>query len=83
VSAPDLGALRWRCRRGMRELDLLLEGHLARHGALMNDVALACFERLLEQTDMDLYHWFTGRGRPTDAPLAALIDTIRRERHSL
>ena len=80
MSAPSLEQLRWRCRRGMRELDLLLAGHLDRHGAGFDDEAHAAFQLLLAQTDMDLYDWFTGRAQPPAGPLHDLIATILAER---
>ncbi len=80
MSAPALEQLRWRCRRGMRELDLLLAGHLDRHGAGFDEPARAAFELLLAQTDMDLYDWFTGRALPPAGPLAELVVRILAER---
>lgn len=80
MSAHSLEQLRWRCRRGMRELDLLLAGHLDRHGAGFDDDARAAFELLLAQTDMDLYDWFTGRATPPDGPLHDLVTVILAER---
>ncbi|MGE0858268.1 MAG: succinate dehydrogenase assembly factor 2 [Gammaproteobacteria bacterium] len=71
--------LRWRCRRGMRELDLLLAGHLDRHGADLDGAALATFERLLGCIDVDLYAWFTGRETSSDPALQALVEQILRE----
>ena len=71
--------LRWRCRRGMRELDLLLAGHLDRHGADLSGPELAIFERLLGCIDVDLYAWFTGREAPSDPELRALVEQILRE----
>ena len=76
----EFNRLRWRCRRGMRELDLLLAGHLDRHGAAFDDDARAAFELLLAQTDMDLYDWFTGRAAPPPGPLAMLVSHILAER---
>ena len=64
----------------MRELDLLLTGHLDRHGAALDAGELHVFKRLLEQADIDLYHWFTGRERAVDADFAALVSRILDER---
>jgi antitoxin CptB len=44
------GRLRWRCRRGMRELDVLLERCIDA-GALDEPAAQGAFERLLELPD--------------------------------
>ena len=79
MADQKLNQLRWRCRRGMRELDLLLAGHLERHAGQLQGAALDTFERLLDCTDIDLYGWFTGRERCADAALGELIATILRE----
>jgi succinate dehydrogenase flavin-adding protein (antitoxin of CptAB toxin-antitoxin module) len=63
----------------MRELDILLSGHLDRHGDTLDGHALEVFERLLASTDMDLYGWFTGRETSDNAELAALVALIVRE----
>lgn len=70
--------LRWRSRRGMRELDQLLGRCLDR---LLrepgDDDALDRFERLLDCEDDQLWRWCLGHGRPDDAGLAALLDALR------
>lgn len=76
MSETHLNRLRWRCRRGMRELDILLEPWLVKHGASLSGEELERFSTLLDCNDMDLYTWFTGRGEPDDAELAALISRI-------
>ena len=60
----------------MRELDVLLVGYLDQFDDNMQADDEALFEHLLEQTDMDLYAWFTGRSRPPDSALARLIEQI-------
>ncbi|MEX2479264.1 MAG: succinate dehydrogenase assembly factor 2 [Gammaproteobacteria bacterium] len=77
MDVARLKRLRWRCRRGMRELDLLLEPWLARHGETMDTAALAEFERFLDCPDMDLHDWLTGRSEPGDPHFAELIAHIR------
>jgi antitoxin CptB len=49
--------LRWRCRRGMLELDLVLAGFLAQGYLLLNDAQKQQFDRLLDETDPNLYDW--------------------------
>lgn len=73
----ELGRLRWRCRRGMRELDQLLGGWLDAAGAAAPAARLAGFAALLECEDSDLWDWLSGRSRPPDAALAGLVDEIR------
>jgi antitoxin CptB len=75
----DLGRLRWRCRRGMKELDRLLVAWLDRHGATASAPELDRFVRLLDAEDPDLWHWVTGRRAPADPELEALVGQIRAE----
>lgn len=73
----SLSQLRWRCRRGMRELDLLFERFLeSDHNSLTNKEKLD-FVRLLECQDDRLYSWFYQGEVPDDASFAALVTRIR------
>ena len=73
----EAGRLRWRCRRGMRELDQLLGGWLDVHYAHAGEKTRAAFAELLEQPDPELWHWLQGHGAPDDAHWRAVIDEIR------
>ena len=70
------GQLRWRCRRGMKELDLVLGSWLERRWAGADAEQRAAFERLLEEQDPEIAAWLLGRQRPADASLAALVDEL-------
>jgi antitoxin CptB len=70
--------LRWRCRRGMKELDLLLARWLEQRWAGADDARRRDFEWLIEQPDPDLADWLLGGARPAGASRAALIDDIVR-----
>lgn len=76
---PDIapGRLRWRCRRGTRELDRLLGGWLDAHYAGADASARAAFDRLLDVPDPELWAWFTGASRPPDPDFARIVDEIR------
>lgn len=69
--------LRWRCRRGMRELDLLLEQFLDNGYATLDEGGRDGFERLLGCQDDTLFGWFYQGEVPEDAELAALVERIR------
>ena len=69
--------LRWRSRRGMRELDVLLTRFIDQRFNSLSNEAQDDFERLLEQSDIDLYRWLTGRSLAPDASFAQMIDEIR------
>ena len=73
----DVGRLRWRCRRGMRELDQLLGWYLDARYARAGDDAKVAFVELLDQPDPELWHWLQGHGAPDDARWRGVIDEIR------
>jgi antitoxin CptB len=49
--------LRWLCRRGMKELDVLLEAFLAREAEALRDGAWPELETLLAEEDDVIWHW--------------------------
>lgn len=51
--------IRWRCRRGMKELDLLLERFVARGLQDFPQARLPELEALLAQPDIDLFRLLT------------------------
>lgn len=70
--------LRWRCRRGRRELDLLLGRYLSRHYEHAAAAERAGFEALLKRSDPDLEDLLTGRMAPPSPEQARVIERIRR-----
>ena len=78
-SDAELSRLKWRCRRGMRELDVLLERFLERqYSAASSEIQLA-FARLLTLPDPEIFALIMGR-QITENP--ELRDVIQRLRHS-
>jgi len=69
--------LRWACRRGMLELDVLLTNFLEKGypGLTQSDQAL--FAELLDEPDPLLFQWLLGRITPEDARFAKMADMIR------
>ena len=74
----ELSRLRWLCRRGMKELDLVMSGYLERHYASASSLQQAQFRDLLQMPDPDLYDLLLGRGEPDDPDLAALLQLLRK-----
>jgi len=72
------GKLLWRCRRGMKELDVLLTHFVETRYPALDAEAKACFIHLLEFQDPDLYSWLTGKTTPEKPAIAAMIDEINR-----
>jgi antitoxin CptB len=66
--------LRWRCRRGMREMDMLMLGWLERHWPTASREAQANFEELVEQLDQDILAWVLGREHPPERFAARIAE---------
>jgi antitoxin CptB len=73
----ELRRLRWRCRRGMRELDQLLERWLDREFATTSEAERDVFRRLLDCEDDRLWRWFLGHEPADDDEIAALVARMR------
>ena len=73
--APELGKLRWRCRRGMKELDVLLARYVDERFGGASSLEQAAFGRRLETQDTVLYAYCLGSERPP-LEFAALIERI-------
>ena len=69
--------LRWRCRRGMRELDQLFGRYVDREWAQASEAERGVFLQLLDCEDDKLWRWFMGYEHCPDAELAALVERIR------
>jgi len=64
----EFNRLRWNCRRGMLENDLVLEKFLDRHAEGLEGKRLAAFKSLLELDDNSLWALVSGR---TEQPAGA------------
>lgn len=76
-SDPNYQRLRWRCRRGMRELDRILEAFLEREYAGLDAAQKLRFAEFLELPDPDLHAYLVGRAEPVDPELAQLLRRMR------
>ncbi|MEA5446161.1 succinate dehydrogenase assembly factor 2 [Gammaproteobacteria bacterium AB-CW1] len=74
---PPLSRLRWLCRRGMKELDVMLEAYLARAWETASQDEKQAFVRLLDRQDPELWDWLTGRTEPEERDLAHVVSRIR------
>lgn len=69
--------LKWRCRRGMRELDILLEGFLEEQFFALSPAERDAFELLLDCGNQELMAWFIDGESPEDDALADIVNRIR------
>jgi antitoxin CptB len=68
----ESGRLRWHCRRGMKELDVLLQRWLDRRHDAASSADRAAFEAFLELPDPDLAGYLL-RGEPAPARFQRLL----------
>jgi antitoxin CptB len=68
-----LDVLRWRCRRGMRELDVLLERYLRERYPCAPAAEQQAFEALLDLPDPELLAFVMRRQTPLDPHWAHVI----------
>ena len=73
---PEARALLWRCRRGMKELDVLLERYAAAVLPQAGPAERRLFARLLEQPDPELAGYLLGGEPPLEPEMAALVTRI-------
>ena len=71
-----LKRLRWKARRGMKELDVLLEAFFASQADSLLAGDWPQLELFLSQEDDVLFDWISGRDLPVDQDLLLLIETI-------
>ncbi len=67
--------LRWQCRRGLLELDLLFTGFLENQYSALRPDEQGTFRRLLEQPDQMLLAWLQGQHKPP-VELQKIIDKV-------
>ena len=69
--------LLWRCRRGIREMDLLLETFMHRHYPSLSEDEKKLFEAFLDESDPDLLNWIMGRNEPGNVAYLPLLAKIK------
>lgn len=69
--------LKWACRRGMLELDLLLLAFLENAYPQLDIADKALFQRILKSEDQELFGWLLGRQPVPGVAEARIIALIR------
>jgi len=81
LDAHAVGKLRWRCRRGLLENDLLLERFFATHGSHITERQGWLLEELMQLADNDLMDLLLRRREPQgelDRPeMKQLLELLR------
>ncbi|MCP5142364.1 MAG: succinate dehydrogenase assembly factor 2 [Gammaproteobacteria bacterium] len=73
---PTRERLRWQCRRGMLELDLVLSAYLESRYSNLDDAGKQRFVDLLSVDDPTLNAWMFGNQSPVDAEMVAVIADV-------
>lgn len=68
--------LKWACRRGMLELDVLFMPFVETGFDELNEQQQLVFERLLTCDDPDLFAWFMGHQTCEDPELRGMVEHI-------
>lgn len=77
MSENEMAKLRWRCRRGMKELDQLMLRYLDLYYADATEAHQNAFKQLLDYEEPDLYGYFSGRLVAEEGDLGDVIKAIQ------
>lgn len=76
LTEDDIRRMKWRSRRGMLELDVLLEPFTNEALPELSAEDQQTYVELLECEDPDLFSWFMTGQRPTDPALSRMVDLV-------
>lgn len=79
VTNSEKQRLHWRCRRGMLELDILLNAFVENGYTRLSPEQATLFENILEYPDQVLYDLVLQKTRSADKKISELITLIRKE----
>lgn len=73
----EMARLRWRCRRGLLELDIVLGRFVELHHASLSAEEQQTFDAFLDMADNPLWDMISGSKEAATAEQAALLEKIR------
>ena len=73
----ELDRIRWRCRRGMLELDIVLQGFVNKHYMQLDETELKHFDTLLSLPDNDLWDMITSKKKVEDIKLQPVLQLLQ------
>lgn len=73
----DPKQLVWRCRRGVRELDVLLDKYLKSKYLQLDTSEKQAFERFLDVQDPIIMDWLFGKSEPEDKGMYNIINQLK------
>jgi antitoxin CptB len=78
MTDTDMRRLRWRCRRGQLELDLVLQAYLDREYPGADAIERQAFTRLLAEPDSRLLEWVNGAMEGVDPDLKEIVRKLQK-----
>lgn len=73
----ELDRVRWRCKRGMLELDIVLQRFVDKHYTQLNEIELQQFDTLLNLPDNDLWDMITAKKEMGDIKLQPMLRLLQ------
>jgi len=73
----ELSRLRWLCRRGMKELDVVMTGYLENYYSGATESDQQSFKTLLEMQDPDLFALLVGRSESGDQNITEMVRFLK------
>ena len=73
----EMSRLKWLCRRGRKELDVVLTRYLEQHYAAAEAADQAQFRQLLQLPDPELYNLLLGRDAANSPECERLLQRLR------
>ena len=73
----ELERVRWRCRRGLLELDIVLLRFIEQHYTGLDAAQQAVFDALLDMPDAELWDMITGKMAPQQSEHCAVLELVR------
>ena len=74
--------LLWRCRRGIKEMDIILQDFVNNSYEQLSNENKNAFSSLLDEQDLDILNWIMGKSEPTDSKLIGIINIIKISRNT-
>jgi len=76
IDGEEINRMRWAARRGMLELDLVLEPFVSHRYAELDAGHRDVFQRLMVCEDQELFAWLLQREQPADPELADIVRRV-------
>lgn len=73
----ELERARWRCRRGLLELDIVLQRFMDKHYTQLSETELQQFATLLDLSDNDLWDMITTRKELEETNLRPVLRLLQ------